>query len=129
MWPSGSSCRMGRHQATAATHHLDLATIPNLAPTQAVRNPALLREKLELRGERLVSLINGASYGVGVFSTPSLSELRRRAGAVELPPGPLQLSHIATRDVFELHSRPECGGTFSHAALQPYRLQPCSTRQ
>ena len=46
---------------------------------QIVRNPAQLREKLELRGERLVSLVNGASYGVGTFSAPSLSELRRRA--------------------------------------------------
>ena len=78
-----------------------------------MRNPALLREKLELRGDRLVSLVNGASYGVGAFSTPSLSELRRRAAAAELPPGPLQLSHIATRDVFALHSQPECGGAIA----------------
>ena len=85
---------------------------------QIVRNPAQLREKLELRGERLVSLVNGASYGVGTFSTPSLSELRRRAAAAELPPGPLQLSHVATRDVFALHSRPEYSGATFMAASQ-----------
>ena len=85
---------------------------------QIVRNPAQLREKLELRGERLVSLVNGASYGVGTFSAPSLSELRRRAAAANLPPGPLQLSHVATRDVFALHSQPEYRGATFMAASQ-----------
>ena len=96
-----------------------LALRQQLPDGRIVRNPAQLRENLELRGERLVSLVNGASYGVGKFSTPSLSELRHRAkaAAADLPPGPLQLSHIATRDVFALHSRPEyCGATFMAAS-------------
>ena len=81
-----------------------------MADGQVVRNPALIREKLELRGDQLVSLVNGASYGAGVFSTPSLSELRERAAHAALKPGRLELKHIATRDVFELHSQPDFGG-------------------
>ena len=66
---------------------------------QIVRNPAQLREKLELRGERLVSLVNGASYGVGTFSAPSLSELRRRAGQYGDAPPERPLCPPATRGV------------------------------
>ena len=95
-----------------------LALRQQLPNGQIVRNPAQLREKLELRGDRLVSLVNGASYGVGTFSAPSLSELRRRVAAANLPPGQLQLSHIATRDVFSLHSQPEYRGATFMAASQ-----------
>ena len=95
-----------------------LALRQQLPNGQIVRNPAQLREKLELRGDRLVSLVNGASYGVGKFSAPSLSELRRRVAAANLPPGQLQLSHIATRDVFSLHSQPEYRGATFMAASQ-----------
>ena len=95
-----------------------LALRQQLPNGQIVRNPAHLREKLELRGDRLVSLVNGASYGVGTFSAPSLSELRRRVAAANLPPGQLQLSHTATRDVFSLHSQPEYRGATFMAASQ-----------
>ena len=43
-----------------------------------------VRARFELRdgGGTLLSVENGASYGVGRFSTPSLAELRARAAAV-----------------------------------------------
>ena len=78
----------------------------------------LLHERLELRGDMLHSRVNGASYAAGVFSTPSLGELRAAAADAALPRGELQVSHIQTRDVFELHSRDEFAGAMFQAASQ-----------
>lgn len=83
---------------------------------QVVRNPAQLRAKLELRGDRLHSLVNGASYGAGIFSTPTLAELRQATAS--LAGGELMLEHLATGDIFELHSRPEYRGAMFMAASQ-----------
>ena len=84
---------------------------------QVVRKPSQLREKLQLRGDRLHSVVNGASYGAGTFSTPTLAELR--SATAGLPSSrELTLEHIATGDVFELHSRPEYRGSMFMAASQ-----------
>mmetsp|Transcript_54417 Transcript_54417/g.125393 ORF Transcript_54417/g.125393 Transcript_54417/m.125393 type:complete len:370 (-) Transcript_54417:201-1310(-) len=67
---------------------------------------------------RLRSRANGASYGIGHFSRPSLSELRTTAS--KLAPANIRstLEHIATRDVFELHTMPEYRGATFMAASQ-----------
>lgn len=53
----------------------------------------------------LKSKVNDVEYGVGHFATPSLAELRDQLRQNrDLPKGELVLSHIATKDVFELHS-------------------------
>lgn len=76
-----------------------------------------VRARIELRADgTLTSRVNGFTLGAGVFSTPSLGQLREQAGAARR--GPLTLRHLATRDVFEMHSRPELAGATFMAASQ-----------
>jgi len=89
-----------------------------------------LHERLTLQADgRLVSNVNGLSYHAGRFSTPSLAELRdaassvgmlTEAGAAATIKGhsSLILEHVATRDIFELHSREEYAGATFMAASQ-----------
>ena len=77
-----------------------------------------MRAQFELRGSTLRSKVNGASYGVGRFTTPSLAELRAEAAHTPLPSGRLSLSHIATRDVFALHSSHKYAGATFQVASQ-----------
>ena len=63
-----------------------------------------------------MSLVNGASYGVGTFSAPSLSELRRWRG--QSPAWQLQLSRHRHCDALALHSQPEYRGATFMAASQ-----------
>jgi hypothetical protein len=61
------------------------------------------RRRLELVGDRLRSTVNGQSYGVGRFETPSLRELRARgAMARGLPSGKLAISNVCG-DVRAMH--------------------------
>ena len=82
-------------------------------------------------GATLRSKVNGASYGVGRFSTPSLAELRARAAALGVlaPHGSAAttaattrtattLEHFATSDIFAQHSDPAFRGATFLAASQ-----------
>ena len=62
----------------------------------------------------VISKSNGARFGAGKFSTPMLRELRDQARTADLPDGPLELTHVATKDIFEMHTRDEYRG-----ALKP----------
>ena len=93
---------------------------------------AAVRSNFELRstaeGQVLVSRVNGASFGAGTFSTPSLTELRacvgpstsRASDAVCELRGRrgLVLEHIASADVFKLHGLEEYAGATFQAASQ-----------
>lgn len=75
--------------------------------------------KFELAADgTLTSKVNGASYGSGNFSTPSLAELRSEASGAALLAGEVTVRHVATPDVFELHTRPEFAGATFMAASQ-----------
>lgn len=68
-----------------------------------------IKEHLVLEGSRLRSLVNGHSYAVGSFTTPSLAELRgldRQLGA-GAPEKRLHLHHLATGDVFDMLCSPD----------------------
>jgi hypothetical protein len=60
------------------------------------------RDKLEVRGDRLRSKVNGRSYRIGELETPSLAELRARIGDVRLSAGKLAVS-LVIADVGALH--------------------------
>jgi hypothetical protein len=89
-------------------------------------DPRGVRANLELveGGRILRSKVNGASYGVGRFSTPSLAELRAASAAAEaacagapLPPT-AGVEHIGAADVFALHADPAYRGAMFMAASQ-----------
>ncbi len=73
------------------------------------------QRQLVVRGDRLVSLVNGKSYGIGSFEMPSLGELRERTEGVL--PGNLKVSSV-TGDVRKLHREPEFEGALFQVASQ-----------
>jgi hypothetical protein len=68
----------------------------------AERDYADTHSKLAVEGDRLCSLVNGRSFGVGQFSTPSLHELRAATQATPKRPGHLRAS-IVIGDVRKMH--------------------------
>ena len=66
------------------------------------RSPEQVRTHLEVDGTLLLSRVNGASYQIGVLETPSLGELRMRAGTSPVgqppvtpaPKGPIRVRNI-----------------------------------
>ena len=86
---------------------------------------ATVAECFELDDCVLTSRVNGASYRVGTFATPSLLELRNCVNDRALLNLGVNSSveHIAVRDVFELHSRPQfAGATFMAASQFKFKL-------
>jgi len=81
---------------------------------------ATTRSRFRIEGERLTSLANGRTFGVGRFSTPSLGELRKATEGLEQSPGTLDLpiSHEVIGDVLSLHALPENEGATFQAASQ-----------
>jgi hypothetical protein len=75
------------------------------------------KASFSVQGDQLVSRVNGESFGIGHFETPSLATLRQRAAA--LPDfGPSHFEHIAVSDIFEAHARPEYQGALFQVASQ-----------
>jgi hypothetical protein len=72
------------------------------------------QRQLVVEGDRLRSLVNGKTYGIGRFEQPSLGELRAR---VKPAPGRLKVS-IVTGDVRKLHQQPEYAGALFQVASQ-----------
>jgi protein-tyrosine phosphatase len=77
----------------------------------------MTRAKLRLDGDRLMSLVNGKSYGIGKFDLVSLKTLRERATASSVPSGKLNMS-IVQGDVRKLHRAPEYAGALFQVASQ-----------
>jgi hypothetical protein len=85
------------------------------------QDPDSTRARLALSGDQLQSRVNGATFRVGRFSTPSLSSLRAGAAALALPRGRgrgLRLRHEAVGDVLGLHALPENEGALFQVASQ-----------
>lgn len=83
------------------------------------RSGEQVRTRLEVDGTVLRSRENGASYQIGVLETPSLGELRARAG--RLPVGQVSRGSIRVRNVVgeagALHADPgNAGGLFQVAS-------------
>ena len=75
------------------------------------------RSRLEVKGDRLYSRINGASFGIGELELVSLETLRDRAKSAGGSPGQLKAS-VVTGDVRELHRMPENAGALFQVASQ-----------
>ena len=76
------------------------------------------RAKLKVDGNRLQSLVNGKSYGIGELELVSLQALRDRAKSAPAQPGRLKVS-IVSGDVRKMHQSPEnAGALFQVASLQ-----------
>ena len=74
------------------------------------------RAKLSLEGDRLRSLVNGASYRVGAFELVSLLTLRERARTAKRA-GKLRVS-LARGDVRAMHREARCRGALFQVASQ-----------
>ncbi|MCR9293650.1 MAG: hypothetical protein NXI32_13080 [bacterium] len=72
----------------------------------AEESPGQVRSKLSLKGDRILSQVNGQSYGCGSLETPSLAELRERVESEGIKSGRLQLSEVVG-NAQHLHQRPE----------------------
>ena len=75
------------------------------------------RAKLRVEGNRLHSLINGRSYGVGAFELASLQTLRDRAKSSGVASGRLK-AKVVRGDVRQMHHAPEYQGALFQVASQ-----------
>ncbi len=75
-----------------------------------------VRERLEVRGNRLRSRTNDRSYGIGRLETPSLGELRARATGPETET-PVRVSNVIG-DAGELHAEAKNAGSLFQVASQ-----------
>lgn len=80
---------------------------------------------LEVQGDRLVSSVNGKSYGIGSFELASLADLRNRALSGPILPGRLKAS-VIQGDVRSLHGQPEFAGALFQVASQFNMLEMTS---
>ena len=80
------------------------------------------KAKLAVDSERLVSKVNGRSYGIGKFDMVSLAELRQRAAAAGGAAGRPRVS-IVTGDVGLMHQAPEYAGAMFQVASQTNCLE------
>jgi hypothetical protein len=74
------------------------------------------RSKLKVDGDRLSSLVNGASRGVGAFEMASLRTLRERAKSA-IPPGRLR-AKVTRGEARQMHQAPEYQGALFQVASQ-----------
>ena len=81
------------------------------------RNPEYVRGQLDLKGETLISRVNGQRWQAGRLETPSLGELRERVGQLDLPTGRLQIREVVA-DARELHADPENANALFQVASQ-----------
>jgi hypothetical protein len=75
----------------------------------------LTRSRLVVEGDELVSTVNGARYGVGELSLPTLAELRDR---VEIPKGQRSTVRCVTGEARAMHAEPELEGALFQVASQ-----------
>jgi hypothetical protein len=75
------------------------------------------RTKLKVEGNRLQSLINRKSYGIGQLELVSLQTLRERAKSGRAIPGRLKVS-VVRGDVRKMHRSPEYADTLFQVASQ-----------
>ncbi len=75
------------------------------------------RARLAVVDGRLVSRINGESYGIGELELISLQALRERVKSADKPPGRLKTS-VVTGDVRLMHRSPENAGALFQVASQ-----------
>lgn len=75
------------------------------------------RAKLKVEGNRLHSLINEESYGIGELELVPLQALRERVKSAGGPPGRLK-ARVVTGNVREMHRLPEYAGALFQVASQ-----------
>jgi hypothetical protein len=75
------------------------------------------RAQLAVMDGRLVSRINGESYGIGELELVSLQALRERVKSADKLPGRLKTS-VVTGDVRRMHRSPENAGALFQVASQ-----------
>ena len=81
-----------------------------------------VKKNMKMEDGNLVSLVNGKSFDVGQFSTPSLGELREQVN-LEAPVEPgtpvaLEIVHFAVSDIYEEHFHPMNEGAMFQVASQ-----------
>ena len=90
-------------------------------------SPEQVRKYLHIKGNQLVSSVNGHKWLYGSLEIPNLSELRKRVKKLELPKGHLILQECIA-NVQELHKRNENLGAFFQVASQFNLLEMMSPR-
>jgi hypothetical protein len=75
------------------------------------------RAKLKVEGNRLRSLVNGKSYGIGELELVPLQTLRERAKSARALPGRIKV-RVVRGDVRQMHQLPENAGALFQVASQ-----------
>lgn len=75
------------------------------------------RSRLEVEGNKLHSLVNGASYGIGELELVSLQALRDNVKFAGASPGRIKTA-VVTGDVRRMHQFPENAGALFQVASQ-----------
>jgi hypothetical protein len=75
------------------------------------------RAKLKIEGNRLRSLVNGKSYGIGELELVPLQTLRERAKSARALPGRIKVN-VVQGDVRKMHHSPENAGALFQVASQ-----------
>lgn len=93
----------------------------------AEESPQQVRERLVIDGQTLKSLVNGREFNCGVLETPSLRELRERAGAIRLPARKTSVREIVA-NVQSIHADAANAGAAFQVASQFNLLEMVSPR-
>ena len=123
----------GAAVALVRAHPSRVANTPHVANTPTMntdwfndlfgfeeRSPEQVRAHLEVDGTVLRSRTNEASYQIGVLETPSLGELRTRAGRLPVgraPRGPIRVRNVVG-EAGALHADPRNAGALFQVASQ-----------
>ena len=90
------------------------------------RDYADTQSLLRVVGDRLHSLVNGGSWGIGHLETPSLAELRARVAALPAPVGAGVRVRNVVADAYALHLQPAVRGALVQVASQFNLLEMAS---
>lgn len=80
-------------------------------------NPAQVRSNLEIKGNRLISKVNGAEFIYGKLDLASLQELRNRVASIQTYNSKIQVTELVG-NTQTFHKEPANAGAFFQAASQ-----------
>lgn len=81
------------------------------------KNPHDVRARLSLEGQHLISSANGRACRIGTLTLPSLRDLRREAGSLDLTSAAISVS-VVQGDVRTMHAAEEYRGALFQVASQ-----------
>ncbi len=89
------------------------------------KDPWQVRNNIRIRGNKMISMVNGAEYIYGELELPLLEDLRKQFPVLKIKKNDLMISEI-TGDIRELHKDPQNYGAVFQVASQFNLLEMAS---